>query len=145
MNARGVIQKDSWILKFVKNPMGILSFALLVLATVLALLAYVIAPDNSPNANSMHLSIAAKPPGYSVLMFLAPTDQNIDVSSWKTLIYGSPKAFVELPITAFKQIPEGIEVTLLQADSDGTTKKIFTEQELTKGGTKFQKDFNSIF
>ena len=67
MNAQGVIQKDSWILKFVKNPLGILSFALLVLATVLALLAYVIAPDNSPNANSMHLSIAAKSPGYSVL------------------------------------------------------------------------------
>lgn len=140
MNAQGVIQKDSWILKFVKNPLGILSFALLVLATVLALLAYVIAPDNSPNANSMHLSIAAKSPGYSVLMCLVPTNQNIDVSWWETLIYGSPKGVVELPIKAYKQISEGIEVTLLQADTDGTTKKVFTTQALTKGGTKFRID-----
>ncbi|MGY8920416.1 MAG: ABC transporter permease, partial [Flavobacteriales bacterium] len=42
--------------KFCKNFWGMLSVAFLTLAVLVAIFAYGLAPDNSENANQMHLS-----------------------------------------------------------------------------------------
>lgn len=57
--------KNSALQKFKKNPIGVLSFFYILLIGLIAIFAYQFAPDNSPNANFMHLEIHSKPPGFN--------------------------------------------------------------------------------
>jgi len=52
--------------KFKKNFWGVFSFWVIVVIGLISVFAYVIAPDNSQNANQMHLSIHSKKPGFKV-------------------------------------------------------------------------------
>ena len=54
--------------KFKKNTTGVLSFWFIVVCGFIAIFAYVLAPDNSNNANQMHLEIHSKKPGFEVLI-----------------------------------------------------------------------------
>jgi len=55
-----------------KNLSGIISLIFIILVGFIALFGYVLAPDNSKNANQMHLSIHSKSPGFQVDMFVIP-------------------------------------------------------------------------
>ena len=113
------VDRDSWILKFKKNPLGILSFTILLLATFLAIFAYVLAPDNAPNDNSMHLSLAAKPPGYQVMMCVIPNKEVSQVGFWEAFLHGKPKRNTEIPITAYQWQKNTLKLQLLAPDADG--------------------------
>ncbi len=138
MHTQATVQGKSWVLKFLKNPLGLLSFALLIIATALAVFAYVLAPDDSPNANNMHLSIAAKPPGFKVLMCVLPNLQAPEVSPWTAFLYGRPKGELEIPIKNYTLTDQGLTLNLLQAEPDGVETKFFTIDRLTSAGEKFQ-------
>jgi len=58
--------------KFKKNFWGVLSFWYIVLVGLVAIFAYAIAPDDTSNANQMHLSIHSKKPGFEVMMLKIP-------------------------------------------------------------------------
>ena len=53
---------------------GYLATGFILICVSVSLLAYVIAPDNSVNANQMHLSIHSQPPGFEVKMLHVPTN-----------------------------------------------------------------------
>jgi peptide/nickel transport system permease protein len=61
--------------KFKKNFWGVFSFAFIVILVLVSIFAYVLAPDNSENANQMHLSIHSKPPGFNVNMLSIPLEE----------------------------------------------------------------------
>ncbi|MBF6607817.1 MAG: ABC transporter permease [Flavobacterium sp.] len=86
--------------RFKKNLWGVFSFAFIILLTVLAALAYVIAPDNSENANQMHLSIHSKPPGFEIAMLRIPGTQS--ESRFKHYIFGFPNTATEIPLLNYK-------------------------------------------
>ncbi|WOI22776.1 ABC transporter permease [Nonlabens ulvanivorans] len=58
--------------KFKRNFWGVLSLSVIAFYIVIALFAYVIAPDNTAFANQMHLSIHSQPPGFEVNMLELP-------------------------------------------------------------------------
>ncbi|MFN3639732.1 MAG: ABC transporter permease [Flavobacterium sp.] len=58
--------------KFLKNRWGAFSLLYIIIMVFIALFAYVLAPDNTLNANQMHLSIHSKPPGFEVMMLNIP-------------------------------------------------------------------------
>jgi len=71
--------------KFRTNFWSVLSFAIILLCGCIALLAYVLAPDNSQNANQMHISIHSKSPGFSVDMLKVPSqikEEQSTISKW---------------------------------------------------------------
>ncbi len=59
--------------KFKKNGWGVFSFIFLCLCVLVAIFAYVLAPDSSKNANQMHLSIHSKSPGFKVEILTIPS------------------------------------------------------------------------
>lgn len=87
--------------KFRKNFWGVFSFWFIVLLIFLSVFAYIFAPDNSENANQMHLSIHSKPPGFETLMLSVPLD---DKPQTGLLNYfsGFPNSVTEIPIIAYK-------------------------------------------
>jgi peptide/nickel transport system permease protein len=71
------------------------------LAVILALFGYVLAPDGSPHANTMHLNLANQSPGFEVSMLQIPLPAPTEVSVFQRLWNGQPKAYSEIPITHF--------------------------------------------
>ncbi|GAA3509067.1 hypothetical protein GCM10022393_21510 [Aquimarina addita] len=84
--------------KFKKNFWGVFSFWFIVLCAFIAIFAYVLAPDNSQNANQMHLSIHSKKPGFSVKMLTIPSANEADQSFFDRIFFGTKNLDIEIPI-----------------------------------------------
>lgn len=87
--------------------------ALLVIAGALlvSLLAYVIAPDNSPNANNMIVELGAKRPGFSCQLLKVPkahipVHEGI-ITEW---MHGSPSDYVFVPLVSYAIIGDSIAI-----------------------------------
>ena len=87
--------------KFKKNFWGVFSLGYIVLMIFLALFAYLIAPDNSENANQMHLSIHSKSPGFTVQMLSIPSSKMED-KTIKGYFFGHPNQVTEIPISSYQ-------------------------------------------
>ncbi|WP_108868095.1 ABC transporter permease [Aquimarina aquimarini] len=87
--------------KFKKNFWGVLSFSFIVFCAIIAVFAYVLAPDNSQNANQMHLSIHSKSPGFKVQMLTIPSKEVTDQSFLNTTFFGKKNTDTEIPIERY--------------------------------------------
>ena len=122
--------------KFKKNYWGVLSFWLITILSLIALLGYIIAPDNTTNANNGDVSIRTKPPGFTVKTIVLPlssekqpftrwftgsaiTEQHIPVLSYSftndSIVYKEYSEDVQLaqqkaiPLSVFQKNKEQIE------------------------------------
>ena len=87
--------------KFKKNFWGVLSFWFVVFCLLLAVFAYTLAPDDTANANQMHLSIHSKNPGFSVKMLSFPIETSSQ-SAISSFFFGENISSAEIPITNYK-------------------------------------------
>lgn len=87
--------------KFKKNTSGVLSFWFIVICGLVAVFAYLLAPDNSSNANQMHLEIHSKKPGFEVLMLTIPSSEKTNQSVFNKVLFGSKKQQTEIPISSY--------------------------------------------
>ncbi len=109
--------------KFTKNKIGMFSFWYIIFCGFVALFAYLIAPDNSPNANTMHLEIHTKKPFFKAKI-LNQLKQNQEQSIVNKIFYGDKNSPLETPINNFK-----IEKDTLKIDLYSETNKI-TKQKI---------------
>lgn len=86
--------------KFRKQKLGFIGLLFIIILIFTALFAYVLAPDNSENANQMHLSIHSKSPGFQTTMLCIPLNQT---SEKKFVHYftGTPNTITEIPIADY--------------------------------------------
>lgn len=101
MKAKEQTKHYTTLQKFKKNFWGVFSLCYLLLCVLLAVFAYGIAPDQSRNANQMHLSIHSKAPGFSVDMLQVDAGLNED-SGIYSFFFGKRSASSYIPITDFK-------------------------------------------
>lgn len=87
--------------KFKKKYWGVFSFWVIVAIGLLSVFAYVIAPDNSENANQMHLSIHSKSPGFKVQMLTLPSENNTEHSFFSKVFFGNKATTTEIPISNY--------------------------------------------
>lgn len=87
--------------KFKKNIWGVSSLGLIIILVFISIFAYVLAPDNSENANQMHLSIHSKPPGFKVQILRIPALQ-MEEFKLKYYLFGFPNSTSEIPINSFQ-------------------------------------------
>ena len=106
------------IQKFKKNTLGVVCFWLVTLCGFIAIFGYTFAPDNSRNANQMHLEIHSKEPGFSTLMHIIPTDKNADDSFFNGILYGKANLDQEIPIRSYEVKDRQLEYVRF---SDGLT------------------------
>ncbi|NER18223.1 ABC transporter permease [Spongiivirga citrea] len=111
--------------KFKKNFWGVLSFWYIVLIGFIAIFAYVIAPDDTSNANQMHLSIHSKKPGFEVTMLKIPLEQELSSSFFSDLLFGKKSAYSETPITSYSFANDTLQIVEYASDGlDGIKKSI---------------------
>lgn len=111
--------------KFKKNLWGVLSFWFVVIVGLVSVFAYVLAPDDSQNANQMHLSIHSKKPGFEVQMLTIPSPLETDQSGVSKMLFGTLNTNTEIPITSYKIENDQLVYTVYAADGlEGETKQI---------------------
>ena len=132
--------------KFKKNFWGVFSFCFIVLVAFISVFAYVLAPDNSTNANQMHLSIHSKPPGFSVLMLYVPLEKVKEQSFFSKVFLGEKNTATEIPVSSYT-VSNG-ELTYTEYASDGLegiTKTIETDFMDNLPVEKFVKERRFLF
>ena len=108
--------------KFKKNFWGVFSLSFLVLCTLVAIFAYAIAPDDSQNANQMHLSIHSKAPGFTVQLLTIPSAVE-EGSGFEAFFFGEKTTATEIPISAYESTPNGILITEYSGDATNGLEK----------------------
>ena len=103
---------------------------------MVAIFAYVLAPDNSQNANQMHLSIHSKSPGFQVEMLTIPSE-NTKQNTISRFFFGKKNADTEIPISSYKIKENSIYITEYAVDgSEGLQKEyslnLFPKSRSTK-------------
>ena len=107
--------------KFKKNIWGVLSFSFLILCVLVAVFAYVLTPDNSQNANQMHLSIHSKSPGFKVTMLTIPTNEKTE-SSISDFFFGKKITATEIPLSKYTIKNNTISIVEYTEDGEGIRK-----------------------
>ena len=111
--------------KFKKNIWGVLSFWFIVFVGFISIFAYVLAPDNSQNANQMHLTIHSKKPGFNVQMLTIPSQIKNEQSFFSKVFYGVKNTDTAIPITNYKIENNELVYTEYASDGlEGVTKQI---------------------
>jgi peptide/nickel transport system permease protein len=113
--------------KFRKNFWGMLSVSFLITCVLIALFAYGLAPDNSENANQMHLSIHSKQPGFKVQILTLPVSIQ-QQNSFHTFFFGKKNADTEIPIRNYTVTDMGISISEYTEDGSGLQKEFMMSQ-----------------
>lgn len=111
--------------KFKKNFWGVFSFWFILVLIFISAFAYLIAPDNSENANQMHLSIHSKSPGFEVKMLSIPLNNNSE-KKWSYYFFGFPNNTTEIPITNYQVKNDKLVYTEFSDDASLAQKKEIT-------------------
>ena len=96
------IQQATWR-KLKKNKAAVFGIFIIFVAVVLAIFAYLIAPDASPNANRMIVEIGGQKPG-SRQMYLKEKKEGpvLPVNFLERLLYGQEESFHFIPVNGYK-------------------------------------------
>ncbi len=76
---------------------------------LVAIFAYALAPDNSQNANQMHLSIHSKAPGFKVQMLTIPSEI-VEQNGVSKFFFGRKNAETEIPISSYDLVDNGLRI-----------------------------------
>lgn len=116
--------------KFKKNFWGVFSFVFIVLCGIVALFAYMFAPDNSQNANQMHVSIHSQPPGFTTTMLTIPQLQETSQSVFSKWLFGHKNTDTELPISGHRISNDTLYVKPYHPDGVSGIEKAYTASDL---------------
>ncbi|MEO6346841.1 MAG: ABC transporter permease [Aquaticitalea sp.] len=132
--------------KFKKNLWGVLSFWFVVFVGLISIFAYVIAPDDSQNANQMHLSINSKKPGFEVKMLTLPSQLENERTFFSKIFFGNKNRDTEIPITSTKVENDNLVYTEYASDGlEGETKAIPLANFPEKNYQKYIKEKTFLF
>ncbi|OSY87405.1 peptide transporter [Tenacibaculum holothuriorum] len=107
------------IQKFKQSKTGMFSFWFIIFCGLIASFCYILAPDNSNNANQMHLEIHSKPPGFTVDILTIPNKEQQSQSWISTFINGRKNTHTEIPIKSYSTKNNSLEIIKF---SDGLSK-----------------------
>ncbi|MBL7697288.1 MAG: ABC transporter permease [Chitinophagaceae bacterium] len=125
-------QRHPWR-RLKKNKAALAGMAIIVISFFIAVFAYLISPDGSPNANRMILEIGGRKPGFSQRFLLLPKEGVIEKESFfDKLINGERDRFDFVPIVAaFIQTEDSVIVK--KYIDDGITDRVAYPIAVFKG------------
>lgn len=135
-----------------KNRTAMAGLVVILIAVLISLLAYLLAPDPSPFANRIVVEIGGQKPGYRQSFLLLKKDRASNTPFLQRLLHGRPDAAEYVPISSYQQsgdtviaqkyIDEGVSETVRYAVKDLTPQKI-TTKTFWLGTDKYGRDIVS--
>ncbi len=111
MSNKGTPGAIAWN-KFRRNPLAFSGLILIILVVLIAILGYSICPDKTPYANTQHLELSGKKPGFRVKI-LKVRKNEIQKSQvfFQTMFYGRNAEFDEIPFMDYSFSGENLILT----------------------------------
>lgn len=114
-----------------KNKGALVGLIVIILAILVSILGYLIAPDNSPNADLQTVEIQAKKPGYAQQFLIVPDSKRNVVNNWFTiLLEGKQNSNRYIPIKGYRVNDDSLVVNKY-IDEDTTVIQYFSINGLT--------------
>ena len=122
--------------RFRSNKLGMVSCGFVILWALLALFAYIIIPDKTPNANRQILEISTKKPGFEVDMLMVPKETPpAKTPFFQFLFNGRPDNCIYMPFDSIYVDAETTTVYLYQAEESQTIRtEIIDNGDLLQAG-----------
>ncbi len=146
--------KNATVLKrLLKNKSAFFGLMIIAIALFMAVFAYTLVPDSSPNANRMIPEIANQKPNFSILFLRIKNQREVEPSSFfNFLLSGKEDNFQLIPIQSYikndsgflvkKYIDEGIWQSVFYPSNEVLTPSII-KQRFYLGTDKFGRDILS--
>lgn len=85
--------------KLLRKPAAVIALSIIGLTTLVAIFAYVLAPDNTPNANRMIVELSAKEPGFTTKLLMVRKTSTQEKPGFLSRIFcGTPSDYKAIPI-----------------------------------------------
>ena len=109
--------------RFRSNKLGMVSCGFVLLWALMALFAYLIIPDKTPNANRQILEISTKKPGFEVDMLMIPKETPPQKTPFFEFLFnGRPDDCIYLPFDSLHINKETTTVFLYQAEGSSSVR-----------------------
>ena len=109
--------------RFRSNKLGMAASFFVLLWALVAIFAYLIIPDKTPNANRQLLEISTKKPGFEVDMLMLPKENpNPKTPFFKFLLQGRPDDCTYLPFDSLHINKEQTTVFLYQSEAGSSVR-----------------------
>jgi ABC-type dipeptide/oligopeptide/nickel transport system permease subunit len=91
-----------------KNKGAIFGLIVIAIAVIVAIFAYFIAPDKTPNANRIIVEIDGEKPGFTQSFLLVKKERTVKTNFFQQLIAGKEDDFLFIPITSYEKKGDSI-------------------------------------
>lgn len=115
--------------RFRRNRPAVAGAVFIGLSVIVAMMAYALVPEDSPDANMQIAGLALKPPGYTAELVGIPLEKSVEKPSLlQYLIHGQPSAYRWAPADAATERPPGsiLEKRMMWLGSDKYGRCIFS-------------------
>jgi peptide/nickel transport system permease protein len=137
--------KRTWRV-FKRNKIAVAGLAFILLTLLVAILGYLIMPDDTPQANDMVIQLSIKKPGSTYMMLKLRKTEPVDtVNVFTKMLYGQPSFYKEIPITSYHFVKDSIYVDGYIGDEDKPEKKAFNIFEVMTGQKPVYKNGKVTF
>jgi peptide/nickel transport system permease protein len=98
---------------------------------IIGILGYLITPDQTPMANTMHLQLSNKKPGRSFKFLIINRSSTVQqVSILEKMLYGQEADFKSIPINSYKIIGDRVEAEAYIGDDEPGERKMYAIKDL---------------
>ncbi|MDL2231008.1 ABC transporter permease [Bacteroidales bacterium OttesenSCG-928-L19] len=105
--------------RFKKEKQGIIALAYILIIMIVAILGYLITPDQTPYCNHQQLEIALKKPGFKVLLLNIKNQQVIEKRNvFKKMLFGQPAFYRTIPIENYEIAGDSVRVTFFEQEGE---------------------------
>ncbi len=109
-----------------QNKLAVTGLCLIVLATVLSVLGYLITPDATPQANDMLVQFGLKKPGSTFTVLRIKKENAAAPTGFlQKMLYGQPSAFRDIPVSSFRFDQDSVYVRKYIGDEETAAETSF--------------------
>lgn len=114
-----------------KNKGALAGLFVIAVMILVACFAYLIAPDDSSNANNMIVEIGGRSPGFKQKFLLVKAPEATGIGFFSSVIYGTKGGYQYIPINSYRIENNSIEV-MQYIDEGVEERKVYPAKDLAK-------------
>jgi len=112
------MSRRSPIQTLIHNKTALMSMIFICLSAVIALLGYIIVPDNAPYANTQHIELSTLSPGSDVnFLLIKKNSEYKEHSLFYNMLFGQKSRYISVPVDSISFSGDNIVITEYAGDS----------------------------
>ncbi|WP_316746358.1 ABC transporter permease [Pedobacter gandavensis] len=130
--------KEVWK-RFKQNKMAFSGLLFILFLMLIGIFGYLITPDQTPFANTMHLQLSNKKPGRSFDFLIVSRNPDVKkVSVFEKMLFGQESDYKSIPITAYRESGGQVYAREYIGDDEQAEESVFP---LLKGENRYSQTF----